>query len=171
MSTISGLADKLSRMLALVAAIGVVAMMAHVCADIISRILTGASLPATVEMVSYYYMVVVAFLPLAWVERRGGMISVELIEFMLSGRLRRWSDALVAILAMMIYAIMAYASWLTAVRNYDTGTFVVALQTKIITWPGYLLPPIGFALAALIVAVRLLQILAGEAAAMQEPDA
>ncbi len=171
MSTISEFADKLARMLAFVAAIGVVAMMLHVCADVIWRLLIGASLPATVEMVSYYYMVLVAFLPLAWVERRGGMISVELLDFILSDRMRRLSDALVALLALGIYTIMAYASWLTAVRNYNTGTFVVALQTKIITWPGYFLPPAGFALAALIVAVRLLQIVTDQRLAVQEPDA
>jgi TRAP-type C4-dicarboxylate transport system permease small subunit len=161
MSYISGLADKLSRMLAFVAAIGVLAMMIHVCADILARIVTGASLPATVEMVSYYYMLLVAFLPLAWVERRGGMISVELLDFMLSTRMRRISDLMIATLGVVIYAVMAYASWLTAMRNYETGTFVVALQTKIITWPGYFLPPAGFALAAIIVAVRLLQIITG----------
>lgn len=161
MSYISGLADKLSRMLAFVAAIGVLAMMIHVCADILARIVTGASLPATVEMVSYYYMLLVAFLPLAWVERRGGMISVELLDFMLSARLRRISDLLIAALGVVIYGVMAYASWLTAMRNYESGTFVVALQTKIITWPGYFLPPAGFALAAIIVTVRLLQIITG----------
>tara|TARA_R110000751_G_scaffold45060_1_gene102574 strand:+ start:478 stop:993 length:516 start_codon:yes stop_codon:yes gene_type:complete len=171
MSYISGLADKLSRMLAFVAAIGVLAMMIHVCADILSRVLTGASLPATVEMVSYYYMLLVAFLPLAWVERRGGMISVELLDFMLSPRLRRVSDLLIAALGVVIYAVMAYASWLTAVRNYETGTFVVALQTKIITWPGYFLPPAGFALAAIIVAVRLLQIITGNEEPAREHQA
>ena len=171
MSYISGLADKLSRMLAFVAAIGVLAMMIHVCADILSRVLTGASLPATVEMVSYYYMLLVAFLPLAWVERRGGMISVELLDFMLSPRMRRVSDLLIAALGVVIYAVMAYASWLTAVRNYETGTFVVALQTKIITWPGYFLPPAGFALAAIIVAVRLLQIITGNEEPAREHQA
>ncbi|KEQ07812.1 MULTISPECIES: TRAP transporter small permease [Pseudorhizobium] len=171
MSYISGLADKLSRMLAFVAAIGVLAMMIHVCADILSRVLTGASLPATVEMVSYYYMLLVAFLPLAWVERRGGMISVELLDFMLSPRMRRVSDLLIAALGVVIYAVMAYASWLTAVRNYETGTFVVALQTKIITWPGYFLPPAGFALAAIIVTVRLLQIITGNEEPAREHQA
>ncbi|MEH6692088.1 MAG: TRAP transporter small permease [Pseudorhizobium pelagicum] len=171
MSHISGLADKLSRMLAFVAAIGVLAMMIHVCADILSRVLTGASLPATVEMVSYYYMLLVAFLPLAWVERRGGMISVELLDFMLSPRMRRVSDLLIAALGVVIYAVMAYASWLTAVRNYETGTFVVALQTKIITWPGYFLPPAGFALAAIIVTVRLLQIITGNEEPAREHQA
>ncbi len=171
MSQLFSLADRLSRMLAFVGAVGVVLMMVHVCADIIARIITGASLPATVEIVSYYYMVFVAFLPLAWVERRGGMISVELIEFMMSPRMMKISDATVALLGTLIYAVMAYATWITAVKNYVTGTFVVALQVKIITWPGYFLPSIGFALAAAILAVRFLQIVTDSVDTAREIEA
>lgn len=147
-------------MLAFVGAVGVILMMIHVCADIIARLITGASLPATVEIVSHYYMVLVAFLPLAWVERNNGMISVELIEFMMTPAMMRISDAAIAVLGSLIYAVMAYATWITAMNNYHTGTFVVALQTKIIIWPGYFLPPAGFALAAIIMAVRFVDIIA-----------
>lgn len=171
MSQIFILADRLSRALAFVGSIGVILMMVHVCADIIARAITGASLPATVEIVSYYYMVLVAFLPLAWVERKGGMISVELIEFMMSPRMMKISDGMVAALGTVIYAVMAYATGITAVKNYATGTFVVALQVKIITWPGYFLPSIGFALAAAILAVRFLQIATGSADAARESEA
>lgn len=171
MSQVSAFADRLSRMLAFIGAVGVVLMMIHVCADIIARIITGASLPATVEIVSYYYMVLVAFLPLAWVERRGGMISVELIEFMMTKRMMKISDATVAALATLIYAVMAYATWITAIKNYVTGTFVVALQVKIITWPGYFLPSIGFALAAAILAVRFLQIVTDSVETTRESEA
>ncbi|CAD7049973.1 TRAP transporter small permease [Pseudorhizobium endolithicum] len=171
MPFISRLADKLSQALAFLGAVGVLAMMVHVCADVLSRTLTGASLPATVEIVSYYYMVLVAFLPLAWVERRNAMISVELIEFLLTPRWRQLSDMSIAIFAVAAYAVMAHASWLTAVKNYETGTFVVALQTKIITWPGYFLPPAGFALAAVVMVIRLLDLIAGNRRDGEETEA
>ncbi|MBX9458147.1 MAG: TRAP transporter small permease [Rhizobium sp.] len=171
MSIVTRFADRLSQMLAFVGAIGVVLMMIHVCADIVARLFTGASLPATVEIVSYYYMVLVAFLPLAWVERNNGMISVELIEFMMSPSMMKLSDAIVAMLGSCIYLVMAYATLITAMKNFDTGTFVVALQTKIITWPGYFLPPAGFALAGLIMAVRFLQIVSGSRNATGESPA
>lgn len=171
MSHLFGLADRLSRMLVFIASIGVVLMMIHVCADIIARTLTGASLPATVEIVSYYYMVLVAFLPLAWVEWKGGMVTVELIEFVLSPRLRRISDASVALIACAIYCVLTYATWATAMKNFDTGTFVIALQAKIITWPGYFLPTAGFALAAFITAVRFIKITTNHADEAEETPA
>lgn len=171
MPKVISLADRLSQMLAFVGAIGVVVMMIHVCADIVARLFTGASLPATVEIVSHYYMVLVAFLPLAWVERNNGMISVELIDFMLTPTLMRISDAVVAALGAAIYAVMAYATWITAVDNHQTGTFVIALQHKIITWPGYFLPPVGFALAGIIMVVRFIDIIAGNAGRTGEHSA
>ena len=170
MPRIVSLADRLSQMLAFVGAIGVVAMMIHVCVDIIARLITGASLPATVEIVSYYYMVLVAFLPLAWVERNNGMISVELIDLMLTPTLMRISDAVVAALGAVIYAVLAYATWITAIDNFETGTFVIALQHKIITWPGYFLPPVGFALAAIIMVVRFIDIVTGNVGRAGESD-
>ena len=168
---LDSLVNRITSGLALLGAVGVLAMLVHITGYVVMRNLAGAPIPATVEIVSYYYMVAIAFLPLAWVERRGGMISVELLDFMLSPRMRRVSDLLIAALGVVIYAVMAYASWLTAVRNYETGTFVVALQTKIITWPGYFLPPAGFALAAIIVTVRLLQIITGNEEPAREHQA
>src|SRR5690606_32424759 len=99
-------------------------MMLHVCADILWRIFAGSSLPATVEIVSYYYMVLVAFLPLAWVERKRAMIAVELLEFALSPALQRISDGIIAVASCGIYSVLAIATWQTALKNYDTGTFV-----------------------------------------------
>ena len=171
MPKVISLADRLSQMLAFVGAIGVVVMMIHVCTDIVARLVTGASLPATVEIVSYYYMILVAFLPLAWVERNNGMISVELIDFMLTPVMMRISDGVVAALGAVIYAVVAYATWITAADNFETGTFVIALQHKIITWPGYFLPPVGFALAAVVMVVRFIDLVTGSIGHARESGA
>jgi TRAP-type C4-dicarboxylate transport system permease small subunit len=73
-----------AQFLALVGAIGVLLMMLHVGADIASRNIFGRPIPATNEIVSRYYMVLIAFLPLAWVEqRRRSMVSVEVLDSVL----------------------------------------------------------------------------------------
>lgn len=161
MTTAVRLADLVTRFLALVASIGVMAMMVHVCLDVALRAITGAPLPATVEIVSRYYMVLVAFLPLAWVERRNGMVSVEVFEAMMPPAVQRLSDIAVALLAVAIYAVMTATTWITALDNFQSGTFVIALNTAVPVWPGYFLPPLGFGLACLAVAVRAGQTIAG----------
>ena len=99
-------------------------------------------------------MVLIAFLPLAWVERGRAMISVEVIEAALPAPVRRLSDALVALLAAVIYAAIAWVSWDVALKNWKIGSFVDVLGHQIPIWPSYFLPPAGFLLAALVVLLR-----------------
>lgn len=154
MTQLERLSDRVVRLLALGASVGVVVMMLHVCVDIVLRTFFAAPIPATVEVVSRYYMVLVAFLPLAWVERRHGMISVELLDGFLSAGGKRVADVVVALFAALVYGVMTYTTWLVALDNYATGTFVLALNTQVPVWPSYFLPPLGFALAALATLLR-----------------
>ena len=122
-------------------------MMLHVCADVALRVVGGRPIPATVEIVSHYYMVLIAFLPLAWVERRDGMISIAIIEPLLPRSVLRVSDVLVALLVATVYALLAWITFQSALRSYASGTFVIVLSERLATWPSYFLPPAGFALA------------------------
>ncbi|RMD94300.1 MAG: TRAP transporter small permease, partial [Alphaproteobacteria bacterium] len=147
--------------LALVGALGVVALLVHVAADVALRNLLARPIPATNEIVSRYYMVAMAFLPLAWVERRGGMVRVELIEAALPPGLKRLSELAVAALTLAIYLALAWVSWEHALKQWGVGAFVDVLGRRVIVWPTFFLPAAGFFLAALVVAQRILALLAG----------
>lgn len=157
MQKIERAADRLAQALALLGSLGVLAMLVHVSVDVIARNTIRQPIPATNEIVSRYYMVLIAFLPLAWVERKNAMISVELLDMVMSPLLRRISDTLVALLATVVYAAIAWLSWVVAVKNWHIGSFVDVLGHEIAVWPTYFLPPAGFALAALITALRAVQ--------------
>lgn len=150
----TGFADRVFRLIALLASIGILAMMIHVCADVFWRTVSGRPLPATVEIVSRYYMVFVAFLPLAWVEQRRTMISVEITEGFMSVPVKIISDIAVALFCCAVYAVMSWTTWETALKNYATGTFVMALNQQVPVWPSYFLPPFGFGLAAVATFIR-----------------
>ena len=154
MTALDRLADRVSQALALIGALGLVALLVHVAAEVVARNLFGRPIPATNQIVSHYYMVLIAFLPLGWVERSRAMISVELIEGFLPATVRRLSDALVAALSTLIYAAIAWVTVGVAVKNYRVGSFVEVLGWPLPIWPTYVLPPLGFALAALITAFR-----------------
>ena len=164
MALLVAIADRIVRLLALIGALGVVAMMLHVSADVALRAVTGAPLPATIEVVSRYHMVLVAFLPLAWVERRRGMVSVELTDWALGPRLTRASDILVALFAAAVYGVMTWTTWATALSEWRSGTFVIALTMPVAVWPSYFLPPAGFALAAAATLVRAVALALGRMA-------
>lgn len=162
MKAFADLTNRAMNATAVLASLGALVMMVHICAEVVSRNLFGAPIPATVEIVSQYYMVLLAFLPIAWLERRGGMVSVEAIDFLLSPGVRRWSDVAVALVSAVIYAGLAYTTWLVALKNHATGTFVTALEVAVPTWPTYFLPPLGFALAVLVTLFRAVALASGE---------
>lgn len=162
MQGLERLADRVSQGLALIGAVGLMALLVHVAAEVLARNALSRPIPATNQIVSHYYMVLIAFLPLAWVERQGAMISVELTEGFMSPGMKRVSDFTVAVIAVLIYAALAWVTWADAVKAWRVGSFVDVLGYRLPIWPTYFLPPVGFALAALVMVMRGLSVLRGE---------
>ena len=71
----------------------------------------------------------------------------------------RASDVLVAAFSVVVYATLTWVTWQAAVRSTATGSFALANQVRVPTWPAYWLPPLGFGLAALSAALRIPAIL------------
>lgn len=161
MGALERLADRVAQGLALIGSLGVLALLVHVTVDVVTRNLLGRPIPATNEIVSHYYMVLIAFLPLAWVERGRAMVTVELLDAMLSEPLKRVSDVLVALLATAIYGAIAWVTWETALSNFRIGSFVDVLGYRVPIWPTYFLPPLGFVLAGLVTLLRAVQSVRG----------
>lgn len=148
MERIIRFSDRISMSLGLIGGVGVALMLLHIIADVMSRNVLNYALPATIEIVSRYYMVAVAFLPLAWIELRNEMISVEVGQSLLRGKVLMANNALIAVVCAFTYALLAYSSWGIAVTQYANSAFVVSLSTKLAVWPTYFLPPVGFCLAS-----------------------
>ena len=161
MHRLSQVQDGLIAALAVLGAIATLLLMLHVGVDIVMRNVWNSPIPATWEIVTHYYMVALAFIPLAWVEKTGGMVQVEVINGMLSPRVMRVSDTLVALIAVVIYATLAYVTYKAAMSRMSVSAFVMANQVRVVIWPAYWLPPLGFGLAAVSVALRGLRLMIG----------
>jgi TRAP-type C4-dicarboxylate transport system permease small subunit len=146
--------DKLMRRvtggLALLGAVGVMLMLVHVTAYVVLRHFAASPIPATIEIVSYYYMLLIAFLPLAWAERRGDMITVEVFQHLIPNAVKRWIAVLVALVTCAAYVALTYTTWLVAMREFGSRSFVISLNVALPTWPGYFVLPVAFALAAVV---------------------
>ncbi len=154
MITLVTTASKISRLLAILGAVAVLAMMGHICLDVVLRNLFSISFDVTNAMVARYYMVPLAFLPLGWIELRGEMVSVELVDGALPPALLRGSDVVVALIAAGIYGVLTWATWGNAMSNYTRGTFLLLGETRFYTWPSYGVPVLGFALAGVACLIR-----------------
>ena len=164
MKSLDAVAGRIAQALALIGALGVLAMLVHISADVLARNLVGRPIPATNEIVARYYMLLIAFLPLAWVERERSMVSVELLDGVMSARVRQVSDMLVALFVTGIYLALFWVNWQSAVSRWRIGSFIDVLGREIPVWPGYFLLPAGFLLAAMVTLLRVAQTIRGPVA-------
>lgn len=96
------------------AALALLLMMLHVLADVVGRQVFASPAPATTEVVAYYYMIAVVFLPLPFLELRGRSIAVDLFY----GMFPRWMKRV----AIVIACVAGIAFWGTlAVKSLFIG--------------------------------------------------
>lgn len=157
MGLFSRIRDVALSALAVIGGIAILALMVHIMSDVVLRNTINQPVPATYEIVTNYYMVALAFVPLAWLERSGGMVSVEVIDGFLGPRALWLSDKLVALISTIIYAALAWVTFEASLKTFAAGTFVLAQSVPIPTWPAYFLPPLGFFLAALVTVLRMFE--------------
>lgn len=152
------LSDRLVASLALLGTLGIIAMMLHVTLDVLLRSTLSISVPATIELVTRYYMITLVLLPLGWVEWKQQMITVEAFSALLGEAGVRWLDSLVALLAAGIYGVFTLATWTKAVEQFELGAYVMALDLVVPVWPTYFVLPLSFALACLVCLIRIVRL-------------
>lgn len=147
----------LDRVIGAVTWIGVAAiilMMLHITFDVIGKFVFNTPVPATISLVSNYYMVVVAFIPLALVEKRNAHISVEVLTEFLPLRSQYHLFSWTYLLSATVFGLLAYRTGQEAMKTYEAGTFMVEQGVKIITWPSYFLLPLGTGLMTAVLIYR-----------------
>lgn len=159
---LNAFANAVTDFMALIGAVAVVAMLVHIVAYVISRHVMASPIPATVEIVSRYYMVAIAFLPIAWADKRGDMISVEVFGWLLAGALKRANAIVITLVTVAAYLTLTYTTWLIAMREFAAKSFTISLSIAVPTWPSYFLLPVAFGLASLVALLRLGLLLTGE---------
>ena len=150
------------RWLALAAAgaavLALVAMMVHVNLDVLGRVLSNTPLQGTIEIVSHWYMVAIAFLPLAYVERLDGHIDVELLSHLQSPRMCRINMALAKLVAAAFYGLLTYVSLDRALDKWAIGEYAMG-SIAFIIWPTRFFIPVGVGLLAIVLMIKSVRIL------------
>ena len=161
MRALQRLVDATGSALALIAGIAATLMMLHVFADVLARALFNAPLTGTIVFVSNWYMVALVCLPLAFVERNDGHISVDVLTGLLAPKAQGLLATAIRPLSAAVFAIVAYASFLEAETQRALGRFILEQQSRFDVWPGYYFMPLGYGLASLHLALRFIRDLTG----------
>lgn len=165
------LSSAIVRVMTLLAGVGLVLMMLQVNADVAGRYLFTAPVPLTMELVTYYFMTLVAFLPLMALERRpGGLIHVELFYGFMPAGLRRWVFVFAMAAGAVYCGFAAWSAWHPATTAFAAGSYVGSIYT-IPSWPTRFVPVVGFALLCVASVAKFFAGIRGDAEALASPAA
>ncbi len=130
----------------MIGAAAVMLMMLQIVADVALKNLFNWPIPATSLIVSHYYMVTVAYLPVALSEKLNGHISVEVIFRQFSARWQKLVIGVVWLVSATVAGGIAHRLWFEALKKMPGEANVFASGLKLFHWPLYFVRPVGFGL-------------------------
>ena len=162
--------DTMIRWLTYISALVLFLMMANVEIDVLLRYTNGKPLPLTLELVSYYYMIGIAFIPLALVERKDGHIAVDLVVQFFPIVVQRLIEGIMSLVGGGFFSLMARVTFKAAWSKWLTGEYIMG-TFSLPTWPASFALPLGFGLFALVLLLKSVVLLAGHEVATFKEDA
>jgi len=148
--------SRITLVMTFIGGLAIALMMLNVVLDVAGRYLFATPVPGTITVVSYYYMIIAAFVPLAFAEQKNAHISVEVVTERLPGWLQRHLNTFSLLLSTVVFLLLAVRTWGEAVSKQDIGASVVQGVNSIVIWPTYYVLPVGFALMALVLVHKFL---------------
>lgn len=140
----------LSNALMVLGAIALFAMMLHITADVAGKYLFNRPIVGTLETVARYYMVLVVFLPIAFVQLHRQHLMVEIFTLKVTGRGVAALDGAVALLGVVYAGILAWLVYGQAVDQTALGEFVSLTYFDMPVWPSRWVLPLSFGLLCLV---------------------
>jgi len=120
-------------------------MILQVFLDVGLRTFYNNPLPATLEIVSYWWMVALSFLGLAYAKVRHEHISVNLLSESVPPKVKTFNDVFIEVVVLVVVALIAYFSFIASLDALETGESASGLFS-IPVWPARFFIPIGTAL-------------------------
>ncbi|PHR61743.1 MAG: C4-dicarboxylate ABC transporter [Robiginitomaculum sp.] len=137
-------------------------MAVQIVVDVTMRNVLGTGFPATSELVSKYFMLVVSFLPVAYAELERRHIEASVFTDLMPDFTRPAVNLLGFVLSFIVYAFLTYGTAAEAARQTSRKSYVETGLTDFYTWPGYWILPICFGLMTIVLGLRVFQVLTGK---------
>ena len=139
---------KLERVMNLLAGIVIFALVCLAVYNVLGRYIFNAPVPGYVDWTEQF-MATFAFLGLAFCQREGGHIRMDIVVGALKGRLL-WAAEFLSILFMIILTTaLIYGTWYHFDRSFDWGSPLFSRDSSIDIalplWPAKLIVPISMA--------------------------
>ena len=125
-------------------------------ADVTGRYFFGRPIEGTTEFVSAYYMVIVAYLPWAYLANNDTHISVDIFTRLMPRGFAHWLDIAVKIVVLLYLSIFIYQTGSQAINQTRIHEVWQAGTSFIPVWPSRWLPPVAASLMALYLIVKII---------------
>jgi TRAP-type C4-dicarboxylate transport system permease small subunit len=159
MNALDRFSRAVDRTLLAVACVFLVVMMLHITADVLARGVFNSTVIGTLETVSYYHMVIAVFLPLAFVERTGENIRVDLLVQRFPRPVQLGFYVLACLIGLAFFGALTWQSAIDAWRSTMRQETIMS-NFLFYIWPSRWALPIGFGACFLATFNNLLQALA-----------
>lgn len=155
---------KFEKFLNLIAALVILGIMLIGTYQVFGRKLLNIPVPGYVDWIEMT-MTVFAFLAIAYTQRLGGHVRMEIILGRLEGRLLYLLEIFGTLCAIFVIAVLGYYGYEHFLRAYDIGDSTIDIQLPV--WPSKLLVPFAFG----VLIFRLFIQLVGFIRLFLQPDA
>ena len=133
----------LNRGFVVLAAVSLILMMFHVTVEVAGRATGAFTMIGTLEIVSFYYMIMLVMLPMGFVELRNEHIRVDLFVQMMPARLQLVLYVLSCLVSITFFAMMFWQSYHDALNSTQRMETIMSNFIFYI-WPSRWALPIGF---------------------------
>ena len=152
LATIDRHVSRVEDAVTLFAAVTIFVLMFFVVAEVLGRKLFNHPIPGAIDWVEVY-MAVFAFLPVAYAQRLGVHVRMELVVSKLRGRFLWAAECIAVIIAIVYCLIIIDKSWEHFLRAFLDGDSTIDVQLQ--TWPGKFVVPFALVLLAIRLAIQI----------------
>lgn len=143
---------KLETALNYTAAISIFLLMITATVQVLSRKLLNLPIPGYID-IAEQSIAVFAFLAIAYCQRLGGHVRMEIIIARFQGRPLWLSEALQTLVTMILIGVLAWYAYGHFERAWEIGDSTIDIQLP--TWPSKLMVPVAFAVLLVRLAIQL----------------
>ncbi|MCG8382841.1 MAG: TRAP transporter small permease [Gammaproteobacteria bacterium] len=147
----------LSFVLMLIGGAAMLLMMVQITADVFMKHFFDQPITGTLEVVSFYYMTGIIFLPFAYIQLKRGHIVVELIAQKMTPKGQLISQCFTDILLLIFLLLYVSSSYEMAVFKMGFDEAVEIAEDDFSIWPARWFLPLGGAIMIVVVILQLLR--------------
>lgn len=148
MNTLDRILSRCAIIAGLVSGLGLVLMLILIMTDVTLKYVADRPVTGTLEIVSYYFMPVMVYLALPYVEKSRDHIAVPLVTDMLPPGLRRGLELLVAVLSAGFLLLLAWTCAEKAMDLTRSNEAIGLIAFELWVWPPRWLVPLAYGLMA-----------------------